>query len=132
MSSTADASRTKARPTRCTRISTCAARSCGFRRTPTSAFGTELPIRHVRSYGEFRGLSRQRADLPKMAIMTPFGHWCDQPPIPSFDYLVGAAKQRQRDGEAKRLGSLQIDDQLDLGRPHDRQVAGALALENPA
>src|SRR5438105_15796116 len=36
-----------------------------------SASGTELPIRHVRSYGEFRGLSRQRADFPKMAILTP-------------------------------------------------------------
>ena len=39
-----------------------------------STHGTELPIRHVRSYGEFRGLSRQRADFPKMAIMTHMRH----------------------------------------------------------
>jgi hypothetical protein len=40
----------------------------------TSVIRTELPIRLVRSYGEFRGLSRQRADFPKMAIMTPSRH----------------------------------------------------------
>jgi hypothetical protein len=33
---------------------------------------------------------------------------------------------------AKRLGGLEIDDQLDFRRLHDRQVSGLLALENPA
>jgi hypothetical protein len=33
---------------------------------------------------------------------------------PSFDHLVGAARHRERHGEPKRLGGLQVDDQLDL------------------
>ena len=31
-----------------------------------------------------------------------------------FDHLVGAAEKRQRHGKPERLGSLEIDDQLDL------------------
>jgi hypothetical protein len=32
-----------------------------------------------------------------------------------FDHLVGAAEQRDRHGDAERLGGLEIDNQLDLG-----------------
>jgi hypothetical protein len=49
-----------------------------------------------------------------------------------FDHLVGAAGERQRDGDAERPGGLGIDDEVELGRLHDRQVAGLLALENAA
>jgi hypothetical protein len=31
-----------------------------------------------------------------------------------FDHLVGAAGQRQRDGDAERLGGLEIEDQFNL------------------
>jgi hypothetical protein len=34
--------------------------------------------------------------------------------------------------QTERLGSLEIDDQLDLGGLHDRQVSRPLALENAA
>ena len=34
--------------------------------------------------------------------------------------------------EAERLGGLQVDDELELGRLHDRQVGGLLTLEDPA
>ena len=43
---------------------------------------------------------------------------------PLFDHLVGAGEQRRRHGEAEGPGSLCIDDQLELGRLHDRHVGG--------
>jgi hypothetical protein len=36
------------------------------------------------------------------------------PPFISFDHLVGEREQRRRHVEAKRLGGLQIDDELEL------------------
>src|SRR5262249_51639303 len=47
-----------------------------------------------------------------------------------FDYLVGASEQRWWHFEAQRLCSLEIDDQLVLGRRLHRQVSGLLAPEN--
>src|SRR5262245_31144719 len=37
-----------------------------------------------------------------------------------FDNLVGAAKQREREGDAERLGGLKVDRQLHRGRLLDR------------
>jgi len=45
-----------------------------------------------------------------------------------FKDFVGAAGQRQRDGDAKRLGGLQVDVQLNFCRLLDRQVGGLGAL----
>src|SRR6266540_1084447 len=47
-----------------------------------------------------------------------------------LDDLVSAGEQRLRNREAKRFGGLQVDDQLELGGFHDRQVAGCGALED--
>ena len=49
-----------------------------------------------------------------------------------FDHLVGAGEQRGRHGEAEHPGGLDIDDQLELGRLHDRQVRRLRALEDAA
>src|SRR5262252_4688461 len=49
-----------------------------------------------------------------------------------FDHLVGAGEQRWRNGKAKSLSGLEIDDQLNFGALLDRQVGRFLALENPA
>src|SRR5258708_4592938 len=53
-------------------------------------------------------------------------------PTLSFDHLVGAAEQRERDDEAEGFRGLEVDDQLDFRRLLDRQVGWLLALENPA
>src|SRR5713101_337237 len=47
-----------------------------------------------------------------------------------LDHLVGAAEQRERDGEAEGLGSPEIYDQLDFRGLLDRQISRLPTLEN--
>jgi len=49
-----------------------------------------------------------------------------------FDHLVGAGEQLWRNFNAKRFGSLEVDQHLELGRPNDRQFGGLLSLEDAA
>ena len=42
----------------------------------------------------------------------------------SFDHLVGAQQERLRDGKLERLGSGEIDHEIELARLLDRNVAG--------
>src|SRR5262245_20531429 len=50
----------------------------------------------------------------------------------SLDHLVGAAEQREGEGDAKRLGSLEVDDQFNLCDLLHGQVGRLLAFENPS
>src|SRR5689334_9461403 len=47
-----------------------------------------------------------------------------------LDYLVGAYQQRLRHRDAKFVGGLQVDDQLEGRRLLDRQIGGLGALED--
>src|SRR5436190_4233504 len=49
-----------------------------------------------------------------------------------LDHLVGASREPGRYVEAERLGSFQVDHELEPGGLIDRQVGGLFALENPS
>jgi hypothetical protein len=48
----------------------------------------------------------------------------------SFNHLVGAAEQRNGYGNAEYLGSLEVDDQLNLRGLLDGQIGSLLTFEN--
>ena len=48
----------------------------------------------------------------------------------SLDLAVPAHARRSRNGNAKRLGRLHVDHEIELGRPLDRNVGRLGALEN--
>src|SRR5262249_42373535 len=48
----------------------------------------------------------------------------------SLDHLVGAGEQRRRDRKPKRLCSVKVDNQIELGRLYNRQVCRLGTLEN--
>ena len=49
-----------------------------------------------------------------------------------LDHLVGEREQSVRHVEAEHSGRLNVDDQLEFGRLHNRQVRGFHAFEDPA
>jgi hypothetical protein len=49
----------------------------------------------------------------------------------TFDHLIGAAEQRNREGEAERLGGFEVEDQLDFHCLLDRQVGRLGTVEAP-
>ena len=50
--------------------------------------------------------------------------------VASLNNLVGSSQQCFRDGKAERLGGLEIDDEFEFARLHDRQIGWFFALEN--
>ena len=49
-----------------------------------------------------------------------------------FDQLTGLAEQCRWHRQFERLGRLQIDQEIEFGRQHDRQVGRLFALEDAA
>jgi hypothetical protein len=50
----------------------------------------------------------------------------------TYSITSSATARTGWNGQAQRLGGLEVDDQLELCRLHDRQVSGLLALQNAA
>src|SRR6516162_7885705 len=73
--------------------------------------------------GEARD-GRQRGSARCKMQKISAGKFHFEPPFTSFDHLVGAGEQRRRNFQVKRPGRLEIDDELDFGRLHDRQIGG--------
>src|SRR6266478_7186537 len=53
-----------------------------------------------------------------------------KPPFSWIDHLIRPLQERRREREAEGLGGLEVDDQLELRRPLDGQVAGLRTLAN--
>ena len=47
----------------------------------------------------------------------------NSPSFPLLDDLIGGGQQRFRDGEAEGLGGLEVDDEFELGRELNWQIA---------
>ena len=74
-----------------------------------SALGQKQTFGHVRAMSALP----PKADMVGTVVMSAL---CQKRTSALFDHLVGASKQRLRPGESKRLGGLEIDDQLKLCR----------------
>src|SRR4051812_11357729 len=48
----------------------------------------------------------------------------------SFNHLVGDGKHARWNGDAERLGRLEIDDQIEFGGLHNRQIARLFAPQD--
>jgi hypothetical protein len=69
--------------------------------------------------------------IPQLSIRFILQGRPQRPVRNSFDHLVGASEQRDRQRvQAERLGGFQIDDQVELGRVLHRQIGRLLALED--
>jgi hypothetical protein len=101
-------------------FSSCCSRSvCDLRVRPTRVL-TFVPLE--------RGLRTPVLFAPLRDKVTPFLSLVDLCWLLSFDHLVGAGEQRRRRFKAERLGSPEIDHQIEFGRPLDGQIARLLAL----
>ena len=101
---------------------------------PSHRLPLRLRTRHRSgSKGRFdRGLKPASTAAPLARSMSALGQKRTHAPQQTtslFDDLIGAREQRRRHGQAKRLGGLNVDDQLKFGRLLDGQIGRFRALE---
>src|SRR5262249_13319853 len=84
---------------------------------------------HKRTFSETCAMS---AIPPKADITVTPCHVCFGPKadIASFDDLIGDLLKMHRYVETERLGSFEVDHQLELGRLLDRQIGGFFTFQN--
>ena len=78
----------------------------------------------------YRKARQLAARVAALASAAPAGYQfaCET----SLDHLIGARKERLRHRKPERLGGLEIDHQLECGRPLDRQIGGLGPLKDPS
>ena len=88
-----------------------------------SALGHKRTLKYVRLMSALP----PKADVDRHRCDVRFVPKADFPLI-LFDQFVGAAEQRHWNSEAERLGGLKVDDQLEFGRPLNRQIGRLVAF----
>ena len=74
----------------------------------------------------------QRSDRFYLFYSEPGPKCVSEAASPSFDHLVSAGEERSRHVEAERLGSLEIDEQLNFRCLLDREIRRIGARKDPA
>src|SRR5215467_9492372 len=69
-------------------------------------------------------------DASSMSASCQKRTYTPQQTAPLFDHLVGNGEQRWGDGNAEHPGRVVVDDKLELGCLHDRQVRRLGTLED--
>jgi hypothetical protein len=104
-----------------------------------SQTGASIPRARLRSQPAERTSSGQdQSETPQRVsgVLASASLWpgaaavstCDRMPRDLLDHLVGGGQQCFRDGEAERLGSLEVDDEPHFCNLLHRQVGWPLAL----
>src|SRR5262245_49479814 len=89
---------------------------------PHNGMSALLPIATAKADSRKRAMSAlpPKADMCSAVVHVRFGPKADIANL--FDHLVRTGDKRGRHGETKRLSSLEIDDQLQLGREFHRKI----------
>ena len=86
-----------------------------------------MPVLKNVRYASDSDHSRYESEL---TLWAKSGHFAPQQKRRLFDHLIGAGQQRLRQVEAKRLRSLHVDDEIELGRLLDRDVSWLCPTQN--